>query len=39
MMLVVGYIYHFQPSEINELYVEDLVFWNNGLHWIKENLK
>ncbi len=37
-MLAVAYIYHFQPSEISELYVEDLIFWSNGLHWIKENL-
>jgi len=39
MMLVVAYVYHFQPSEIDNLWLEDLIFWNNGTHWIKEHTK
>jgi len=37
-MLTVAYTYHFQPTEIDELYIDDLWFWANGTHWIKEKL-
>jgi hypothetical protein len=38
-MIVVAYTYHFQPSEIDELYIEDLLFWANGINWINDKTK
>lgn len=34
MMWVLAKGYHFQPEAIEEMYLEDMVFWITGLNWI-----
>ena len=38
-MWAVAYTYHFSSIEINDMYLDDLYFWNEGIPWINEQIK
>lgn len=35
-MYGIGYFFHFQPSEINELEINEFLFWADGLNKVAE---
>lgn len=35
-MILVAKFYHFQPSEIDELYLDELEMWLNGIMWLNK---